>query len=67
MSDERSPAYSLQNPFHDEPEHAFTVPGQVGYQPGLYEQTLAEGLALQRRPPPTPPIQHHTPRHTEHW
>jgi acetyl-CoA carboxylase carboxyltransferase component len=22
----------------------------VGYQPGLYEQTLAEGLALQRRP-----------------
>jgi len=50
MSDERSPAYSLQNPFHDEPEHAFTVPGQVGYQPGLYEQTLAEGLALQRRP-----------------
>jgi acetyl-CoA carboxylase carboxyltransferase component len=50
MSDERSPAYSLQNPFHDEPEHAFTVPGQVGYQPGLYEQTLAAGLALQRRP-----------------
>ena len=50
MSDERSPAYSLQNPFHDEPEQAFTVPGQVGYQPGLYEQTLAEGLALQRRP-----------------
>ncbi len=50
MSNERSPAYSLQNPFHDEPEHAFTVPGQVGYRPGLYEQTLAEGLALQRRP-----------------
>ncbi len=50
MSDERSPAYSLQNPFHDEPEQAFTVPGQVGYQPGLYEQTLASGLALQRRP-----------------
>jgi len=50
MSDERSPSYSLQNPFHDEPEHAFTVPGQVGYQPGLYEQTLAAGLALQRRP-----------------
>ena len=50
MSDERSSGYSLQNPFHDEPEHAFTVPGQVGYQPGLYEQTLASGLALQQRP-----------------
>ena len=50
MSDERSSGYSLQNPFHDEPEHAFTVPGQVGYQPGLYEQTLAAGLALQQRP-----------------
>ena len=50
MSDERSPAYSLLDPFHDEPEHAFTVPGQVGYQPGLYEQALAAGLALQRRP-----------------
>jgi acetyl-CoA carboxylase carboxyltransferase component len=50
MSDERSSGYSLQNPFHDEPEHSFTVPGQVGYQPGLYEQTLAAGLALQQRP-----------------
>ena len=50
MSDERSPAYSLLDPFHDEPEHAFTVPGQIGYQPGLYEQALAHGLALQRRP-----------------
>ncbi|MFM7783209.1 MAG: carboxyl transferase domain-containing protein, partial [Gammaproteobacteria bacterium] len=50
MSEERSRAYSLQNPFHDEREHEFTVPGQIGYQPGLYEQTLAAGLALQRRP-----------------
>ncbi len=50
MSDERSSGYSLQNPFHVEAEHAFTVPGQVGHQPGLYEQTLAAGLALQQRP-----------------
>lgn len=50
MSEERSPAYSLHNPFHDEREHEFTVPGQIGYQPGLYEQSLAAGLALQRRP-----------------
>jgi acetyl-CoA carboxylase carboxyltransferase component len=50
MSDTQAPAYSLDDPFHEEAEHAFTVPGQVGYKPGLYEQSLAAGLALQRRP-----------------
>ena len=46
MSDERSPAYSLQNPFHDEPEHAFTVPGQVGYQLGQSDPVLISADVL---------------------
>src|SRR5512139_3968711 len=50
MSDENSAGYSLANPFGKEESLEFVVPGQIGYQPGLYEQTLAAGLALQRRP-----------------
>jgi acetyl-CoA carboxylase carboxyltransferase component len=50
MSADKASAYSLVDPFHAEAEHEFTVPGQIGYQPGLYEQTLAAGRALQQRP-----------------
>ena len=46
MSDENSAGYSLANPFGKEESLEFVVPGQIGYQPGLYEQTLAAGYAL---------------------
>ena len=41
---------SLENPFAEQQPVEFTVPGQIGYQPGLYEQALTEGKALQERP-----------------
>ena len=50
MSDENSAGYALVNPFGKEEDLEFVVPGQIGYQPGLYEQTLAAGYALQQRP-----------------
>jgi hypothetical protein len=50
MSNENSAGYSLANPFGTEEDLEFVVPGQIGYQPGLYEQTLAAGYALQQRP-----------------
>jgi len=50
MSEKKSAGYSLSNPFGKEESLEFAVPGQIGYQPGLYEQTLAAGYALQQRP-----------------
>lgn len=41
---------SLDNPFAEEQAHEFIVPGQIGYQPGLYEEALTAGKALQERP-----------------
>jgi len=52
MSNENSAGYSLANPFGTEEDLEFVVPGQIGYQPGLYEQTLAAGYALPQRPRP---------------
>jgi len=50
MSNEAQPGYSLSNPFGKEEDLEFVVPGQIGYAPGLYERTMAEGHALQQRP-----------------
>ena len=41
---------SLVNPFDDTGEREFTVPGQVAAEPGLYEEALKKGWALQQRP-----------------
>jgi acetyl-CoA carboxylase carboxyltransferase component len=41
---------SLNNPFAEKREVEFTVPGQISYQPGLYENTLKKGYDLTRRP-----------------
>ncbi|MDY0006088.1 MAG: carboxyl transferase domain-containing protein, partial [Spongiibacteraceae bacterium] len=41
---------SLDNPFAEDQAVEFLVPGQISYQPGLYEKTLQAGLELQRRP-----------------
>ena len=41
---------SLKNPFAEKKEVEFTVPGQISYQPGLYENTLKKGYDLTRRP-----------------
>jgi len=41
---------SLENPFDRSEEIEFTVPGQISYQPGLYEEKLKEGHELLQRP-----------------
>lgn len=41
---------SLQNPFAETTEVDFKVPGQIAYQPGIYEATLKQGHELIQRP-----------------
>ncbi len=41
---------TLQNPFEEAKDIEFVVPGQINYDPGLYEQTLKAGQALIDRP-----------------
>lgn len=41
---------SLKNPFVQADEVSFKIPGQVGYEPGLYESTLRTGHDLIQRP-----------------
>jgi acetyl-CoA carboxylase carboxyltransferase component len=41
---------ALNNPFEEAADHEFVVPGQINYQPGLYEETLKAGQALIDRP-----------------
>jgi acetyl-CoA carboxylase carboxyltransferase component len=43
-------APSLENPFEEKKEVEFTVPGQISYQPGLYETTLKSSYELIQRP-----------------
>ena len=44
------PKASLNNPFLEQQEMEFTVPGQASYQPGLYEEKLKQGFELMQRP-----------------
>lgn len=41
---------SLDNPFSEQQEVEFAVPGQATYKPGLYEATLKKGHDLLQRP-----------------
>ncbi|MBD2859228.1 acetyl-CoA carboxylase carboxyltransferase subunit [Spongiibacter sp. KMU-158] len=41
---------TLENPFAQQAEVEFTVPGQIDYEPGLYETALKAGYDLQQRP-----------------
>ncbi len=43
-------APTLDNPFAEKVERTFTVPDQMGYQPGVYEEKLNEGFELSQRP-----------------
>ena len=43
-------APTLDNPFDEEAEIEFTVPGQASYAPGLYEEKLKLGFELRQRP-----------------
>lgn len=40
----------LENPFEERQDKEFVVPGQISYNPGLYEETLKAGQALIDRP-----------------
>ena len=50
MSSATPTHYSLHNPFSEEEQLAFNVPGEISYQPGLYEETLRKGYELIKRP-----------------
>ena len=41
---------TLDNPFNQSVELEFSVPGQISYEPGLYEEKLKEGFELSQRP-----------------
>jgi acetyl-CoA carboxylase carboxyltransferase component len=41
---------TLDNPFNQEQEVEFSIPGQASYEPGLYEESLSKGYALTKRP-----------------
>jgi hypothetical protein len=41
---------SLDNPFAVVKDVEFSVPGQINYEPGLYEHTLQKGHELIQRP-----------------
>lgn len=41
---------SLENPFAENKERVFQVPGQIAAAPGLYEESLKAGWELQQRP-----------------
>ncbi|MFA7554410.1 MAG: carboxyl transferase domain-containing protein [Spongiibacteraceae bacterium] len=41
---------TLENPFEQAKDVEFVVPGQISYNPGLYEKTLQSGYALIQRP-----------------
>jgi acetyl-CoA carboxylase carboxyltransferase component len=43
-------APSLDNPFENAKDVEFIVPGQISYEPGLYETTLRAGYELMQRP-----------------
>ncbi len=45
-----TPVATLRNPFAAAPEQQFEVPGQVQSAPGLFEEAMKAGAALQRRP-----------------
>ncbi|MDX1453380.1 MAG: carboxyl transferase domain-containing protein [Oleiphilaceae bacterium] len=50
MSSTGKPSYTLNNPFNRDAQLDFSVPGQVNYEPGLYEDALSKGYELIKRP-----------------
>ena len=47
---------TLDNPFAENTEQEFRVPGQIASAPGLYEESLKAGWELQQRPYLTPGV-----------
>ncbi len=41
---------SLDNPFDEKEELEFSIPGQISYEPGIYEASLKDGHELIKRP-----------------
>jgi len=46
----KKPQASLANPFDQQQEVEFAIPGQASYNPGLYEDSLKKGYELIKRP-----------------
>lgn len=42
--------FSLNNAFAENTEKEFTVPGQISYNPGIYEEKLQEAYELRQKP-----------------
>lgn len=41
---------TLENPFEEAKDQEFAIPGQINYNPGIYEEALKDGQALIDRP-----------------
>lgn len=50
MSKQSKRIPTLSNPFEQHTAVEFAVPGQINYQPGLYENTLQKGHELREKP-----------------
>ncbi|MEE4659480.1 MAG: carboxyl transferase domain-containing protein [Halieaceae bacterium] len=50
MADKTTRSPSLTNPFAKEVDPEFIVPGQIASEPGLFEEAMKAGFALQQRP-----------------
>lgn len=57
---------SLDNPFAENDEQEFKVPGQVATEPGLYEQALKAGWELQQRPYEAASVRNTQRQHQKH-
>lgn len=56
---------SLDNPFSEAKNVEFSIPGQASYEPGLYEENLANGHALMQRPKTAAGVESITRQHSK--
>lgn len=64
-SNPTQPAANLSNPFHSAQDMEFSIPGQAGYEPGLYEASLQKGYDLIKRPQTAPGVDAITRQHSK--
>ena len=60
-----SSSVTLVNPFGQAKEVEFSIPGQAGYEPGLYEESLKKGYDLIKRPKTAPGVSAITRQHSK--
>lgn len=65
MTKSNKPVASLDNPFGQDKEVEFSIPGQASYEPGLYEESLKKGYELIKRPQKAPGVAAITRQHSK--